>query len=131
MDAEAYDAYLHGLALLRRRGRYIPGSIAFFNQAIAKDSTFARAYAQLGTALSLLAVFVPVSLDTLYPRALAAANRAVSLDPSSAEAHAALGAAYLFVGGEFSKAIDELDSAIALDPGYATVHFMRSNASNV
>ena len=128
VNPEAYDLYLRGLGLLRRRGRYVQPSIGFFEQAIAKDSTFGRAYAQLAIAFALLPVYTPVTPGDLYARALAAATRAVRLDDRSGEAHTALGAVHLFLGVDLGKAVVEFDRAIALDPSYAQARLFAPTA---
>ena len=53
-DLETYDLYLRGLHFLHRRGGGVARSIDYFNKALAKDSSFARAWAQLGPAYALL-----------------------------------------------------------------------------
>jgi serine/threonine-protein kinase len=89
-DAEAYDLYLRGRFLLQRRGPGVRQSIEKFEQALAKDSSFARAHAALAFALELLPYFEPVHPPMLRGRAVAAAERALSMDSTLAEAHTAL-----------------------------------------
>ena len=126
VDPAAYDLYLRGLAAFGRRGKYVQTSIPYFEQAIAKDSMFARAYAQLATALTLLPVYSPVSADSLRARTFATAERAIELDPASGEAHAALGAAYGFSTSEFGKSITELERAAVLEPNYSPSYYLVS-----
>jgi serine/threonine-protein kinase len=127
VNPEAYDLYLRGLAFFRLRGKYIQPAVGYFEQAIAKDSMFGRAYSQLATALSMVPVYAPVSFDSLRPRTLAVALRAIALDPSSGEAHAALGTVYGFSTLEYAKALVELDRATALDPNYSPSYYLVSN----
>jgi TolB-like protein/Tfp pilus assembly protein PilF len=127
VNPEAYDLYLRGLALFRLRGKYVQPAVGYFEQAIAKDSMFGRAYAQLATALSMVPVYAPVSYDSLRTRTLAIAQRAIALDPSSGEAHAALGTIYGFSTSEYAKALAEFDSATALDPNYSQSYIIVSN----
>jgi serine/threonine-protein kinase len=128
VNPEAYDAYLRGLAYFRQRGKYILPAIGFFEQAIARDSTFARAYAQLATALAMLPNYSPVSFDSLRTRTFAVAERAIALDPSSGEARAALATAYAFSTAEYKTSIAEFERALALDPNYSASHYLLSTA---
>jgi adenylate cyclase len=92
-SVEAYDLYLTGrsAAAGRRRGPPTAG-ITWFEQAIAKDPSFAPAYAELGSAYAIQSAQFPVdhAPDELK-KMRAAAEKAIALDPLLAEAHAALG----------------------------------------
>jgi TolB-like protein len=87
-DPEAYDAYLRGRYFLGRRN---PASLATairsFEAAIAKDSSFAPAYAGLADAYSLTAPFGGRRPRDVFELARSAANRALALDSTVAEAH--------------------------------------------
>ena len=92
-SVDAYDLYLSGLAiLLGRRGNNNLAAIERFEQAVAKDPSFAPAYAAMGSAYAIQSAQFPVnhSADEL-PKMRAAAEKAIALDPLLAEAHAALG----------------------------------------
>jgi eukaryotic-like serine/threonine-protein kinase len=115
VDPGAYESYLKGKALLQRRGRYVEEAIPHLERAIAQDSSFARAWAQLGWSLTSLPLFSRNETPDLMPRALAAIRRALELDKSNSEARAALGGAYLFVLGDVNRAIPELEQAVRLD----------------
>jgi eukaryotic-like serine/threonine-protein kinase len=117
----AYDLYLRGRYFLVQRGPGVERSIPYFQQAIALDSGFARAWAQLGTAWAVLPLFALVARDSAMPRAHAATDVALRLDPSSAEAHAAAGIAWL-QDSEFRRAAAELERAIGLDTAYTFPH---------
>ena len=115
-DPTAYDLYLRGMYLYRRRGPGITGAINAFDQATVRDSTFARAWAALSVALLVSPSYVATRSGAVIPRALAAAERAVRLDPTLSDAHLALG----YADAELFKWPDaeaELRRAIALDPG--------------
>jgi serine/threonine-protein kinase len=126
VDPDAYDSYLRGLAYFRQRGKYVQMSIGYFEQAIAKDSMFARAYAQLSMALAMLPVYSPVAYDSLRTRTFAVAERAIALDSSSGEAHAALATAYGFSTSEYPKSLAEFERAIALDPNNSPSRYLLS-----
>ena len=117
-DPTAYDLYLRGMYLYRRRGPGITGAINALDQATVRDSGFARAWAALAVALLVSPSYVPTRSGVVIPRALAAAERAVRLDPTLSDAHLALGYAdaELF---KWPEAEAELRRAVALDPGAA------------
>ena len=117
-DAAAYDLYLRGQYLYRRRGAGITAAIAAFEQATVRDSTFARAWAALSNALTVSPSYVATRMGDVLPRARAAAERAVRLDSTLSEAYLALG----YVNAEsfrWPQAEAELRRAIALDPNAA------------
>ncbi len=120
-DVEAYDLYLRGLYFLNQRGPGVARSIPYFRQAIARDSSFARAWAQLGTAYGFLSIFDYVAPDTTFREAQAAIDRALRLDSLSAEAHAALGLV-MAMTSRWNDAWGEYQRAIALDPNYAVTY---------
>lgn len=117
-DATAYDFYLKGIYLYRRRGAGIADAISMLDQATARDTTFARAWAALANALTVSPSYLDVHASSVLPRARAAAVRAVRLDPNLADAHNALG----YVDAEtfhWAAADSELNRAITLDPNAA------------
>ena len=92
----AYDDYLRGLYFFQRRGASIPKAVEAFTAAIAKDSSFARAYAGLGMALTAMTIYTSTPAHEVLPSALRAAERAAALDSTSAEAFVALGFAHVY-----------------------------------
>jgi serine/threonine-protein kinase len=112
---EAYDLYLRARAVTIQRG--IPGydqGIGLFEQAIAKDPSFAPAYAGLAVAYAVRSNRFEFDLAAELAKMRAAAEKAIQLDPLSAEAHDALGMAqsrdaqWEQAGKSFRRAI-ELD----------------------
>jgi len=117
-DAAAYDLYLKGMYLFRRRGSGLSEAISDFEQATVRDSTFARAWAGLSSALTVEPNYLDVHMSDVWPRAREAATRAVRLDSTLSEAHLALG--YVLAESfDWVPAEAELRRAIALDPGAA------------
>ncbi|HEY8312115.1 MAG TPA: protein kinase [Gemmatimonadaceae bacterium] len=121
-DATAYDLYLKGMYLYRRRGPGIADAIATLDQATARDTTFARAWAALATALTVSPSYLDVRASEVLPRARAAAERAVRLDSTLSDAYHALG----YVDAEsfrWAAADSEFRRAIALAPHSAEPRF--------
>jgi serine/threonine-protein kinase len=123
-DLEAYDLYLKGLYFYRRRGTgtAITQSLASLEQAVARDSSFARAQAALATALLVLPYYSLTHMGEVLPPARAAARRAARLDPALADAHTALGIAHE-EAFEWDEAEAEYRRAIALDPNAAEARY--------
>ncbi len=118
----AYDAYLRGTQLTITEGRNDLPSLrqasAHFRQALALDSSFAAAWAQLSRAQSLLySNGVPdPAVDSAARRA---AERSVALAPDEAVTHQALGAYYNNVRGDIPAARREFETAVRLAPNSA------------
>jgi tetratricopeptide (TPR) repeat protein len=123
---EASDLYLKGLYLLQRRGPWIRNAIGSLDRAIAEDSAFGRAHAQLAIALSLLPLYEPVPVDSLRARARSMAERSLALDSTISEAHTALGL-LLHQGLESARAQAEYEHALRLDPNFALTYHGLAN----
>ena len=92
-DPVAYDLYLRGVAAantLTEGG--MRRALTFFQQAIARDSGFADAWAQIGAGWMWLADGYVVA-GPAYTRAREAAQRALRLDSTQATAYGVLSAA--------------------------------------
>lgn len=121
-DAAAYDLYLQGMYLYRRRGGNVTRALALFEQAVARDSTFARAWAALGYGLPVSTYYLNVRMGDVLPRARAAAARAVALDSLLVDSQLAMGtiAAETF---DWREAEARYRRAIALAPTSAEAHW--------
>ncbi len=117
-NMEAHDLYLRALRLYRRRGTGLVQAAALLEQAIQKDSSFARAHAVLALVLVTEPYYLPTHLRDVLPRARVAAERAVALAPELADGHMALGMVH-FHSFEFAPAEAESRRALALDPNSA------------
>ncbi len=121
-NPDAYDLYLRGRYLLdRRTPGVIRQAIADFEQAIAKDSTFARAYAGLSAALEFLPYFGGVPAAEVSARAESAARRALALDSTQSEAYTALALVHQH-RFQWEAAGAEHRRAVAADPNDASAH---------
>jgi TolB-like protein len=133
-SAEAYDLYLQARASGAPPGvwgtriggatKSGPTVIDLFEKAIAKDPSFAPAYAGLAAAYAFQSGngFDFRSNQQDMEKMLAAAEKAIQLDPLLAEAHSALGVAYAR-NGQWKQAEVSLRRAIAIAPNLADAHF--------
>jgi len=124
VSPEAHDLYLKGRFFFGRRsgGEDLRRAVAYFEQTIRTDSTYAEAYSGLSDAYSVLSIWDYLPPDSGFPRAKAAALRALQLDSTLAEAHTSLGIIDLWYDYDRSAGERELTRAIALDPQYPPAH---------
>ena len=124
-DPEAYDLYLRGRFKWNKRGiTSLQEGIKDFERAVAKDSSFARAYAALASSYALLPQYGGYDsfpIRESLTRTRDAATRALRLDSTLAEPHTALAAA-LNWNWRWAEAEQEYLHAIALDSTYPTAH---------
>ncbi len=122
-NGAAYELYLKGRFFWNKRTpQDLIKSVDYFNQAIALDPNFARAYAGLADAYVLYPDYgngAPAEFDQ---KAKEMALKALSLEPLLGAPHATLGLVYNNFDHDFPKAIAEFERAIELDPNYATAH---------
>ena len=122
-NKEAYRDYLKGWYWRNKLTlEGLSKGIEFFQQAIAKDSAYALAYAGLADCYGLLGSFGMTPPKQAYPRAKEAAQRALEIDDTLAEAQSSLA----FIKGTFDwdwpGAERGFQRAIALNPTYAIAH---------
>ena len=122
LDPQANEAYL--------RGRYFGNqftvagygkAIAYFQQAIDRQSSFAEAYSGLADSYYFLVVTDALSPQDGVSKAHDAARQAVALGGGLAESHNAMGSVMLGLW-DWSQAEAELRRAIELNPSYSTEH---------
>src|SRR5205814_182146 len=108
-----------------------PKAIEFYEQAIARDPSYALAYAGLANAYVLLPFYTGgARRNESLARAKEAALKALQLDPNVAEAHVALGKLNFF-HMDLAGSMREYQRAIELKPNYATAHQWFGNDSLV
>ena len=114
-SVEAYDYYLRARALANRGAKGRVASIGPFQQAIARDSSFAPAYAGLAAAyVARTGWGSSPPHDEELAVMQAVAEKAIELDPLLPDAHAALGMSYARVG-QWPQAEERFRRAIELD----------------
>src|SRR2546429_412815 len=125
IDPRVYEFYSKGRYFWNKRSEEgYRRAIQYFQQAIARDSEYAPAYAGLADAYALLGSMPNVELprSEAMPRARAAALKALELDDSLAEAHTSLAFVRMHFDWDWPGAEREFVRALQLNPGYATAH---------
>jgi TolB-like protein/DNA-binding winged helix-turn-helix (wHTH) protein/Tfp pilus assembly protein PilF len=119
---EVYESYLKGQSSKWNSRAEIEQSIAYFEEAIRKDSSFAPAYVGLAYAYETLGgTFVGVPTSETRPKAVRAARKALELDPGLAEAHAVLGR-ILKKQFQWANAEAEYMQSLSLNPNNSFAH---------
>jgi TolB-like protein len=126
MDMEAYNLFLLGR---QEYNKVSPQAFAkaeeYYDQAIARDPSFARAYA----AKALVHMYHGggywgVKPTVAFDRAVALARKAIELDPDVGEAHMVLGAYECWIRFDWPASEAHFHRAIALNPSHAFTHIM-------
>src|SRR5438105_2394344 len=122
-DMEAYDLYLQGLYFSNKGSEEdLQRALTFFQRAVEKDPTFARAWTGISKVWYFLADVYVKPLDA-YPTSKEAALKAIALDEKDAEAHCYLSEAKRVLDWDLAGADAELKRALELDPNSAPAHF--------
>ncbi len=120
---EAYDLYLNGRYCWNKRtAQGFHEAVSYFQQAIAKDPNYARAYAGLADTYSLMSGYNIALPREVMPKARAAALRALEIDEKLPEAHTSLALIAENYDWDWQTSEKEYRRAIQLDPNYATAH---------
>ena len=126
-DTATYLMYLKGRYLWNQRTPdAMHRGIVMLESAVARDPSFAPAWAELANAYSLAPAFANDSPSTSAPRARAAANRAIQLDSSLAQAQVALGIISTFYDRDYPRALELFDAASRLDARDANAKLFRT-----
>ena len=121
----AYDLFLKGRSMRRSfTPDNLSQAIAYFEQAVARDPSFATAYAWLSDACVLRVVIAGRPAREEMARAREYARKAVALDPALADAHWALGQVFFCFDWNWTEADRAFQRAIELDPGHVDARHM-------
>jgi len=124
-DSAAYDHFLRGNVYFER-GTAEPDLRAaeeLYQKAVARDPTFALAFAQLSLTHDQLYWFYYDRTEERVAKQKEAAQRAIQLRPDLAEGHLALGFYHYHGRLDYQRALKELESARKLQPSNGKVHF--------
>ncbi len=115
-NTEAYDAYLQGLFHAdKSTEEELRMSIKFFEDALALDPKFSRAWTGIAKAWLWLADAYVAPLEA-YPKVRNAAVRALELDDEEAEAHVYLAETKRILDWDLDGAETEFNRAVEIDP---------------
>ena len=127
-DVEVHNLYLLGEYHLNRRPAQgeLDSAVSFFEKAIAKDPSYAPAYAALAFANLQLVVWDHRPPRQVIPAAKDYVMKALAIDDDLGEAHAtraAIAAAYDY---DSRTALNESQRALDLTPGASQAHLWRA-----
>jgi len=122
-DAETYDLYLQArFEWHRRTEESLLKSAELFEQVVARDPRYARAWAGLADAYAVIAFYDYLAPRVAFPRADSAARHAILLDPSLGAPYATLAYVDTYYHWNWASAERGFRRAIAIEPANATAH---------
>jgi tetratricopeptide (TPR) repeat protein len=117
---DALEAYWQGAALLEQSDTtQIDNAIDAFNRALAIDSQFSLAHANLGEAYRRK--YLRTNESEWITRAVAAVSEALRLDPAQVDVRLSLAGVYRLTGRR-GAAVEELRKALAQQPSNGEAH---------
>jgi TolB-like protein/DNA-binding winged helix-turn-helix (wHTH) protein len=124
VNPEAQDLYMEGRFAwhLAENAEASQKAVNYFEQAIEKDPSFAKAYAALASVYSVWIPGMAQGPRDRMPKAREFAMKALALDNTISESHGTLGLIDLFYDRNWSTAEEEYKQTIALNPNYFWVH---------
>jgi serine/threonine-protein kinase len=127
-NVEAFALYLKGRYYWAKRNETaVRKGIGYFEEAIAKDPTYARAHVGLADSYNILGFWDLMPPREAFAKAHAAAKVALEMDPALAEAYSAQGYAKMYYDWDFEGATRDLKRAMELNPRYPTAPFYYGN----
>jgi TolB-like protein/Flp pilus assembly protein TadD len=120
ISAEAYDLYLRARAI-SKPGDNRKQNVELYLAAIAKDPSFAPAYAGLAAAYAYRSGVPELDPPGELARMRVVSEKAIQLDPLLAEAHAAQGVAYAR-DAEWEQSEQSFRHALNIDPNSSESH---------
>jgi serine/threonine protein kinase/Flp pilus assembly protein TadD len=122
-DAGVYDLYLKGrYALDQGSEDQLKLALVYFREATEKDPHYAPLYAGLADVYSRLPFYTNTPPTDAFPQSKGAATKALQLDPDLAAAHASLAYVMNYYDWDRSRAEQEFEHALQLNPNDAGVH---------
>lgn len=130
-DEEALRLYMYGRYQwsMRKGPGDVQKAIDYFERSVARDPSFAKAYAGLADCYSLRnnVAYGAAGVREAMEKAGYNARKAVEAGDSLPEAHTSLGMVRLRYLWEWDGAERELKRAVELNPDYAPAHYWYSN----
>ena len=116
-NLEAYHLYLKGRHAFERRYRGGPhNAVAFYEEAVALDPSYALAHAGRGDCYTLLGAYGFIPPDEAYEKVQSAVRQALDVDEDIAEAHTTLARFLYMYDGSLEEAEREFLRALELNP---------------
>jgi TolB-like protein/DNA-binding winged helix-turn-helix (wHTH) protein/Tfp pilus assembly protein PilF len=126
VDPQAYELYLKGRYFWTKSTKEsIATAIGLFQEAIARDPTYASPYSGLADCYTVLGVSFGVaslSPTQAVSQGRAAAEKAIQLDETMAEGHNSLANTKFLFDWDWVGSEAEFKRALELNPGYADAH---------
>jgi TolB-like protein len=121
-NTQAYDAFLHGRALIHLRGREaLEDAVRHLERSLRLDANYAPAHAQLAIATIMLlestGTYGDLSMAEVTRRATPHMNLAFELAPDLSEAYAARGLMAIHTG-DWELAVADTRKALESNPSY-------------
>ena len=117
-DSAAYLEFLRGEQAYAQSGPAAQQeALLRYENAVARDSTFARAWARLSMVNT--SIYQRLVESAYADGSRRAAERALALDPKLADAHLAMGNHYALVQDDYEKAIQAFEAGLKLKPDHA------------
>jgi len=122
-DVEAYDLYLKGRYLWRRRTEDgLEKSIAYYGRSLERDPDFSLAQSGIADSYVTQGLYGLGNPAEVMPLAREAATRALVVDPNAAEALTALAAVRSLYDWNWAEAEGDYRRAIEMRPHYPVSH---------
>ena len=116
-NLEAYHLYLKGRHAFERRYRGGPhNAVAFYEQAVALDPSYALAHAGRGDCYTILGLYGFIPPNEAYEKVQSAVRKALDVDENIAEAHTTLARFLWMYDGSLEEAEREFLRALELNP---------------
>jgi len=123
VSTAAHDAYLKGIFYLNRTDpESLSRGIILFKEAIAREPSYANAYAGLAACYAEMGFFGVLLSNEAYPSAKEAALTSLRLDPNLSEGYVPLGMVEAQYEWNWKSAEDDFRRAIHLNPGNERAH---------
>jgi TolB-like protein/Tfp pilus assembly protein PilF len=130
-DTEAYDLFLRGEYEERQAENtenvdFFDRAESFYRQALARDPSFALAYARLANSRLFRHWFSNRLTSAQLEEVKSLIERALEIAPNLAEAHLVLGVFYYYGHRDYDSALRALDRAIELQPSNSDARTFRA-----
>jgi len=118
-NLSAYEAYMRGQSLIGGQdAATLRRAVAFFEQAVSLDPSFAQAWARLSVARSLL-YSNGIPTLALSEQARSAAEQAIRIAPGLPDGHLALASYYRNIKNDAGPSLEESRKGLAIDGNHA------------